>query len=162
MLYDDIELINFLKTLKSVKSKTHGEFQLNGFQLSPPLENLGNFWQKMSDFDSHVQSWTSPEIVEIRTVISSKKYHEPNFKMSYLDGKSFLSKIRDGRSCQKLHADLTKMISEPLEQHRAQEMRYKESAHISWHSLTCTLSKAVALILSQATPWKRPPRTRRR
>ena len=80
--------------------------------------------------------------------------------MSYFDGKSFLSKIRDGRSCQKLHADLTKMISEPLEQHRAQEMRDKESAHISWHSLTRTLSKAMAPILSQATPWKRPPRTR--
>ncbi len=80
----------------------------------------------MSDFDRHVQSWTSPEIVEIQTVISSKKYHEPNFKMSYLDGKSFLSKIRDGRSCQKLHADLTKIISEPQDKHRGHEMRHTD------------------------------------
>ena len=60
--YDGIMSVSFLKTWKCPKSKTHGEFQLNGFQRWPPLTNPENFWHKMSEFDSYVQSWTPPKI----------------------------------------------------------------------------------------------------
>ena len=80
--HDDIISVSFLKTWKCPKSKTHGEFQLNGFQLWPPLTNPDNFCQKMSDFESHVQSWTPPEIGRISLEKShmSQNIFDHNFK----------------------------------------------------------------------------------
>jgi len=67
--HDDIMSVSFLKTWKCPKSKTHGEFQLNGFQLWPPLTNPDNFWQKCSEFERHVQSWTSLDNVDLKKLV---------------------------------------------------------------------------------------------
>ena len=71
--HDDIMSVSFLKTWKCPKSKTHGEFQLNGFQLWPPLTNPDNFWQKLSGFSSGGESWTSPDYVDLKKLVQKSR-----------------------------------------------------------------------------------------
>ena len=90
--HDDIMSVSFLKTWKCPKSKTHGEFQLNGFQLWPPLTNPDNFWQKLSEFESHVQSWTQPEIQKWVTRCVKNLRVPSNLKSHSSKGKTFFVK----------------------------------------------------------------------
>ncbi len=90
--HDDIMSVSFLKTWKCPKSKTHGEFQLNGFQLWPPLTNLDNFWQKLSEFERHVQSWTPPEIQKAGSGNPENLENAITLNLHKSKGKHFLAK----------------------------------------------------------------------